>query len=174
MPFSVNRLRNTAVVNVQGPLLRGHPIADVKIELIQEGGGDIDPADGLHLPLEIVSARDLPQMSQKRGTESKEGPPPRMTTTTAVTETASPAPLLPNRTTPAVASIGSTFTRSALTGTTEETRPPQQRPPLDCLRRAPPPYLPPPSRSSSSSEERRVLQPKSDSLPACPRMLDID
>ena len=99
MAFSVNQIRN-AVVNVQGPLQRAHH-ADVKKELIQEEAIDIDHAEGLPLPAEIVSARDLPQISQKRGT-GREGP--RMTITKAVTETASHAHLHPIRTIPAVAS----------------------------------------------------------------------
>ena len=99
MPFSVNQIRN-AVVNVQGPLQKGRR-ANVKNELIQEERIDIDPAEGLHLPAEIVSARDLPQISQKRGTGS-DGP--SMTITKAVTETASHAHLHPIRTIPAVAS----------------------------------------------------------------------
>jgi hypothetical protein len=160
MPFSVNQIRND-VVHVQGPLRKGHP-ADVKKELIQEEGIEIDPTEGLHLPAEIASARDLPQMSHKRGT-GREGT--RMTTTKAVTETASPAPLHQILTIPAVANIGSIVT-SVLIGTTEGTHltSPHHRAPKD-LRRAPP-YLP-----QMSSSERKVLLPKSDLLP---RMLDMD
>lgn len=154
MPFSVNQIRNAAV-NVQGPLQKGHP-ADVKKELIQEESIDIDPAEGLHLPAEIVSARSLPQMSLKRDTE-REGL--RMTITKAVTETANRAPLYPILTIPEVASIESIVT-SVLTSTTEETHLTSlhHRAPKG-LRRALP-YLPP-----MSSTERKVLLPKSD-MPA--------
>ena len=115
MPFSVNQ-RRKAVVIVHGPLQRSCPV-DVMIEMIQEKATDIDPAEDLHLHAEIVSARDLSQMSLKRGTE-KEGL--RMTITLAVTETASCAPRLPILTTPEVVSTESIVT-SVLTGTTEVT-----------------------------------------------------